>query len=140
MAAAFETPRHIILAVSSKIMLLLSYFLREAHMGQVSARRSPRYNLAVDVEMSDILLNSRIWARTRTLSRFGCGVESYFLFSQGTSIAMKFCYKNEVVNALGRVVYSSSDLGMGLAFSSIEQDDERILERWLSSYMEFDNQ
>ena len=98
-------------------------------------RRTPRYSLAVDIEMTDIKLEIQIGARTKMLSMFGCGVDTSMLFAQGTSIRIKLSHKGEKVMALARVVYSSSALGMGVAFTRVEREDERILEWWIAEFL-----
>ena len=100
-----------------------------------SVRRTPRYSLIVDVEMTDALLEMQIRARTKMLSMCGCGVDSSMLFPRATSVRIRFFHQDAEVRALGRVVYSSSDLGMGVAFTTVEQEDERILECWIAEYL-----
>ena len=100
-----------------------------------SVRRTPRYSLAVDIEMTDVLLEIRISGRTKMLSTSGCGVESSMLFSKGTSVRIRLSHQDAEVRALGRVVYSNSDLGTGVAFTIVEREDERILESWIAEYL-----
>ena len=100
-----------------------------------SVRRTPRYSLIVDVEMTDALSEMQIRARTKMLSMCGCGVESSMLFPRATSVRIRFLHQDAEVRALGRVVYSSSDLGMGVAFTTVEREDERILECWIADYL-----
>jgi PilZ domain len=82
------------------------------------ARRTPRYSLAVDIEIVDVHSGIRIEAQTKTLSLAGCGVETLKLFPQGTSVAVKLSHQGQEMKAFARIVYSRSDLGMGLAFHS----------------------
>ena len=100
-----------------------------------SVRRTPRYSLVVDVEMTDALSEIQIRARTKMLSMSGCGVESSMLFPKATSVRIRFLHQDTEVRALGRVVYSSADLGMGVAFITVEREDERILECWIADYL-----
>ena len=95
-------------------------------------RRIPRYSLVVDIEMIDIRLEIQIRARTKLLSLFGCGVDTVKLFPKGTSVRTKLSHRGAEVRALARAVYSSSALGMGIAFTSVEREDERILECWIA--------
>jgi|SRR5882672_3870787 len=100
-----------------------------------SVRQTPRYSLVVDVEMTDALSEIQISARTKMLSTSGCGVESSMLFPKATSVRIRFFHQDAEVRALGRVVYSSSDLGMGVAFTTVEREDELILECWIAEYL-----
>jgi hypothetical protein len=97
-------------------------------------RRTPRYSLAVDIDMTDIKTEIQIRARTNMLSLFGCGVDTSKLFAQGTSIKIKLSHDGKEARALARVVYSSSALGMGIAFTCVEREDERILEWWIAEF------
>jgi hypothetical protein len=96
------------------------------------ARRTPRYSFVVDIEMTDVQSEIRIRARTKMLSLFGCGVDTMKLFPKGTSVRIKLSHQGTDVKALAKVVYSQTELGMGLAFTSVEREDELILERWVA--------
>jgi hypothetical protein len=98
-------------------------------------RRTPRYPLAVDIELYDPQSETQINAQTKMLSMFGCGVDSTRFFPQGTSVTIKLSYQGEEVRARGRIVYASPDLGMGLAFTGVERDQERILEWWITEHV-----
>lgn len=99
------------------------------------ARRTPRYSLVVDIEMTEQESDIQIRARTKMLSLFGCGVDTVKLIPQGTSVRIKLSHQGAEVRALARVVYSSSDLGMGVAFTNVEREDERILGWWIAKSM-----
>ncbi len=100
--------------------------------GLLDQRRTPRYCLAVDIEMTDLQSGRQGKGRTTTLSVAGCGVESGELFPQGATLRIHLSHQGRIVEAIGRVVYSSSDLGMGIAFTSIEAEDEPILQWWIT--------
>src|SRR5579871_473926 len=95
-------------------------------------RRTPRYSLAVDVEMTDVQSGRQGKGRTTTLSVAGCGVESAELFPQGAALRILLSHYGKVVRATGRVVYSTQELGMGMAFTSVEAEDESILRWWIA--------
>lgn len=98
-------------------------------------RRTPRYSLIVDVEMTNLESGAQIKGRTATLSVAGCGVESPELFPQGATVGIQLSLQGKVVRATARVVYSTSELGMGMAFTSIEPEDEPILQGWIAEYL-----
>ncbi len=98
------------------------------------ARQTPRYSFVVDVEVTDVRLGIQIRGRTKTLSLFGCGVDTS-KFAKGTTVTIKLSHRGTEVKALAKVVYSSSDLGMGVAFTSVEPEDEMILEGWIADLM-----
>lgn len=103
-------------------------------MGFDCRRRTPRYPLAVDVEVTDIQSGVQVRGKTNTLSLFGCGVDAGQLLPQGTSVRIKLSHRGTEVKALARIVYANSDLGMGLAFTIVERQDEVILEWWIGEF------
>ena len=102
-------------------------------------RRTPRYSFVVDVEMTDIQSGAQIRGRTKQLSLLGCGLDALRLFPKGTNVKMKFSHRGAEANVQARVVYARADLGMGIAFTSVEREDERILESWLEEYLSIPN-
>ena len=103
--------------------------------GLLEHRRTPRYSLIVDVEITDLGSGDRIKGRTMTLSVAGCGVESEELLPQGSTVRIQLSQQSEVVRANARVIYSTPGLGMGMAFTSIEFDAERILKSWIAAHL-----
>ena len=97
-------------------------------------RRRPRCSLAVEIEITDVESDVQIRGRTNTLSLFGCGVNAVNLFPRGTSVRIKLSHEGTEARALARVVYSRSDLGMGIVFTSVEREDELILEWWIAEF------
>jgi hypothetical protein len=96
---------------------------------------SPHYFLAVDIEITDVHSAIQIRARTTMLSLLGCIVDTLRLFPRGISVNVKLSHRGAEVRALGRVTYARSYLGMGLAFTSIEPADERILDWWMAEFV-----
>jgi hypothetical protein len=99
-----------------------------------SVRRTPRYSPAIHIEMIDTQSEIEIRARTTMLSMFGCGADAAKLFPKGTTVKIKLSRDGEEVRAFARVIYSRSDLGMGVAFTNVEPEDERILECWIAEF------
>jgi hypothetical protein len=98
-----------------------------------STRRAPRLPLVVDVELTNLKSGIQIKERTRDLSLFGCGVGATSLhFSAGTEVTLKLAYGGTEIVAFGRVIYARPDIGMGVAFTFIGTDDQKLLEAWLA--------
>jgi hypothetical protein len=95
----------------------------------------PHYSLVVDIEITDVHLGVQIRARTTMLSLLGCVVDTLELFPMGLRVDVKLARRATEVRALGKVLYARSDLGMGLAFTIIEPEDLRILDRWVSEFV-----
>ena len=72
-------------------------------------------------------------ARTTNLSLFGCYVYTTDPIPEGTKVSLRISHGGASLAALGRVVYSKSNSGMGVAFTAIEPPSQAILEKWLES-------
>lgn len=104
-------------------------------MDYSAVRRTPRYSLVVDVEVSDIESQVRIEGRTKQLSLLGCGFDTPTLFPRGTNVKVRLFHHATEATALARVVYASQHLGMGLAFTHVDSKCGRILELWIAEFM-----
>ena len=106
----------------------MSEFGGEMPVEYSEPRLVPRYAFGVDVELTDVRTGSQISARTKDLSLFGCGVETLKPLPKETGVGIKLFHGGDCVAALGRVVYGTPELGMGIAFTSVERELERIFE------------
>jgi hypothetical protein len=93
----------------------------------------------VDVEATDIQSEAQIKGHTKQLSLLGCGIDAPMLFRRGTNVRIELSHRGAVVTANARVVYASQHLGMGLAFTSVDTECERILELWIGEFMSISN-
>ena len=94
----------------------------------------------VDVKLTDIQSGVQIRGRTKQLSLLGCGLDALKLFPKGTNVKIQFTHQGAEASVLARVVYASAELGMGFAFTSVEKEEQRILEWWLAEYLNIPNQ
>jgi len=101
-----------------------------------TARRTPRYPFVVDVEVSDLLVGIKIVARTKTLSRCGCGIESALPIAMGTNVSVRLYHQGGEIVALARVLYSGPKSGMGIVFTNVDARNERILELWIAEQVD----
>ena len=95
------------------------------------ARRVPRYQFEADVEVNGLGVGIRFVARAKTLGRFGCGVATSLRIPKDTSLSIKLYHRGAEVKALAKVVYSGPEVGMGVAFTNVDRENERILELWI---------
>lgn len=100
-------------------------------MEHLHPRSSPRFFFIVDIELTDVQSQTQIQGRTKDLSQFGCGVDASQLFPKGATLTIKLSHRGAHIAAHARVVYASPELGMGLAFTRIDPQDERILSNWI---------
>lgn len=95
-------------------------------------RLVPRYSFVVDTELTDVQSGIQIKARTKDLCLFGCGVDTLKPLPKGANVRIKLSHGGTEVEALAKVIYARSDLGIGVAFTSLEREVEQILEGWIA--------
>lgn len=94
--------------------------------------RARRYSFVTKIELTDVRLETRTEDRTSDLSLFGCYVETQNPFAQGTKLKIRIAHRGANFEAMGRVAYVRPSAGMGIVFTRIDQDDQLILEKWIS--------
>jgi len=70
--------------------------------------------------------------RTSDISRSGCYVDTLNPVPQGSQIRLRITHNNEVFEALGKVVYVSYGLGMGVTFTEVSSEQQARLDLWLA--------
>jgi hypothetical protein len=95
-------------------------------------RNAPRYPMILVAEIRELHGDVKLSARTSDLSRTGCYVDTLNPFPQGSSVRIKLSRDDETFDALGKVMYVSQGLGMGIHFEeSLPTKQLATLERWL---------
>jgi hypothetical protein len=97
-----------------------------------SRRRALRRPIVLDVEVTDQQSGIQIKDQTKDLSRFGCGVATATPFPAGTKVMLKMEFGNKQIIAFGKVMYGRPDIGMGIAFTNIAPEDQKLLEELFS--------
>ena len=99
-------------------------------------RVHPRYEFTAAVEVLAADSGARIEMRVRDLSQQGCYVDTSDVLPLGTVTDVRIKKGAQVFEAHARVVYSRATKGMGLVFTGIEAEPQRILETWLAESRE----
>jgi Ribonuclease G/E len=99
----------------------------------VEWRSAPRYPLVLAAEVVELPRGAKLGARTSDISRTGCYIDTLNPIPKGSQIRLRITHHEEVFEAVGRIVYVSSGLGMGVAFETVTPDQQEKLERWLNS-------
>ena len=102
------------------------------HMETLPTRRALRHLLDADAEVTDLESGIRIRERTKDLNLHGCGMSTATPFPAGTRVILKVSYGREKITAFGKVIYGRLDIGMGIAFTTIEPEDQKLLEDWIA--------
>src|SRR5437899_208998 len=95
-------------------------------------RLAPRYPFVADIEVTDVQSQIQIRGRAKDLSLFGCGVNTSKPFPKETRVRIKLSHGGADVGALARVAYARPELGMGVVFTTVEPEHERILQGWIA--------
>jgi hypothetical protein len=72
-------------------------------------------------------------ARTADLGPDGCFVDTLNPFAPGTNVKIRIEKSGAAFEALARVIYSLTSMGMGLAFHSVGPEQLWILHEWLGN-------
>jgi hypothetical protein len=104
-------------------------------MGYKDRRLAPRHSFVADIEMTDVQSGVQIRGRVKDLSLLGCGVNTSKPFPKGTRVRIKLSHGGADVAALAKVAYARPELGMGVVFTSVEPEGERILGAWIEELM-----
>jgi hypothetical protein len=102
-----------------------------AEAGPAERRRNLRFPFSAAVELVETKSGSKLIGRTSDLGLGGCYIDTLTPLPVDTEAKVRILRDNESFEAQVRVVYSSSGMGMGLAFVSAQPKQIRIFQRWL---------
>jgi hypothetical protein len=95
-------------------------------------RNHPRYPCTAAAEIVDAVAGARIHGRTSDIGRGGCYVDTINPFPVGTAVEIHLTKDDQSFVAQAKVVYGMSGLGMGLMFTSVDPEQLRTLQRWIT--------
>jgi len=98
----------------------------------VERRSAPRNAMVLAADVIELPRGAKLNARTADISLTGCYIDTLNPVPQGSEVRLRFTHGTETFVSLGRVVYVSYGLGMGIAFINMEDDQRTRLERWFS--------
>ena len=97
--------------------------------GSVDKRRSPWYRCQGSAHVREIASGVAIWATFTDISLHGCYVEATTTYSVGVMLGLKLEANGFRVEATGEVRVTYPNLGMGVSFTNMpEEDRERLRE------------
>lgn len=94
-------------------------------------RRTPRYLFIASAELYEEQSEVRVASRVSELSLHGCYLDMMNPFPSGTIILLKIFADNLTFQSKARVIYSTSNVGAGVAFLDVEPKYEYILHHWM---------
>lgn len=96
-------------------------------------RAAPRYALILVAEITELPSGTKLSARSSDLSRSGCYIDTLNPIPNGSPVRVRLFRSGDAFEALGKVVYASGGLGMGIAFDEhVPSSQLAILDRWLA--------
>jgi PilZ domain-containing protein len=95
-------------------------------------RRAPRYPFIADAEVTEIASDTKLNAKTSDLSIGGAFLDMLNPSPVGTEIQVRISHASTTFTALGRVVFVFPNMGMGVVFTSIEDNQLGVLQEWFS--------
>jgi hypothetical protein len=93
--------------------------------------RELRKSFVAAIVITDVVSERHISAHTSNLSVHGCFVPTPSPLNLGVKVQITIVYAGAKFTASGRVASAGLD-GMGIAFVRIEEDDQVVLDRWVS--------
>ena len=95
-------------------------------------RSDPRYLFIAEAEVTEISSDTKLLAKTSDLSLGGCFLDTLNPLPNGVDVRVRISHKGATFTTLGRVVFVMPNMGMGVVFRSVENDELAILQEWIS--------
>jgi len=96
----------------------------------VVERKSPRFPFIASAQVVETRTEARLQARTSDLSREGCYLDMLNPLPTGTKLKINVTHHNQQLDAVGCVVHSELNVGMGVKFDEITQ--RAVIDSWLA--------
>jgi hypothetical protein len=93
-------------------------------------RWSARHLFFADAEISEPQTRFSVRSQTNELSSGGCHVDMRCPLSSGSLVRVRITHGGETVEIPARVVHSTPNVGMGLAFEAADEVED-VVSRWL---------
>jgi len=95
-------------------------------------RRAPRYPWIADAEVTETAFRTRLRAQTRDLSIGGCFVNLHNPSLEGAEVGITISHGRTTFTAVGTVVSVVPNMGMDVAFRTVEPSQSAVLREWLA--------
>lgn len=95
-------------------------------------RREPRYPFVASIDLLEAQSETRASTRTCDLSLHGCYVDTMNPFPVGSKVHITITHADTTFTADGAVAHSQPNIGMGISFTALKPDQERVLIKWLA--------
>ncbi|MGC1658539.1 MAG: PilZ domain-containing protein [Candidatus Acidiferrales bacterium] len=99
---------------------------------EAERRSSNRHVFTATADVVEFVTGARYSTRTMDLGPGGCFVDTTNPLAVGSRVSVKLSKGKTEFQTGGTVVYSQNGLGMGIAFTSIDDAQQAALTEWLS--------
>jgi len=93
-------------------------------------RKSPRFPFIASAQVTETRTEARLQARLSDISREGCYLDMLNPLPMGTRLKINVTHHDQQLDAVGRVVHSELNVGMGVQFEEIGQSS--VMDAWLA--------
>jgi hypothetical protein len=100
--------------------------------GEAERRGNDRHAITASAEVVELGSGAKFSTRTTDLGPGGCFVDTMVPFPVGANVRVKVHRGKTQFETGGLVVYSQAGLGMGIAFSNMEDSQRSALDAWLA--------
>lgn len=98
---------------------------------KIDRSRAARQAFAANVIVIEVETEKQIQGLVRNLSLYGCYVETAVPFGSGVKAQLTITHSGQKFTALGKVAHATANKGMGIVFTSVQSNDQEVLEEWL---------
>ena len=96
-------------------------------------RRTPRFSFIAHAELREDASQVRVVTRVSELSLHGCYLDMMNPFPAGTMVTLRVTADEETFETHAKILYSTPNMGSGVAFLDVDPKYQPILKRWLES-------
>ncbi len=100
-------------------------------VGRRERRSVPRFSLFAAAKEVDVVTRTELSGAVSEISEKGCFIDTLNPFPTDTTIEISIEHHEQVFHAIGRVVYVIPNMGMGVLFTTIDNNNAQILKNWL---------
>ena len=99
----------------------------------VERRSAVRHPLVLSAEVVELPRGAKLQARTSDISVTGCYIDTLNPIPEGSRVRLRIIHHDETFEAIGKVVYVSYGLGMGVAFTEVSNEELARLDHWFAN-------
>jgi hypothetical protein len=103
---------------------------RKSRRGE-DRRVHPRYDFFARCELADKSSGTLYEGRVTQIATGCCFVDLPVVLPQGTDVVVRITKEGRAFEAEGRATYNYASMGIGIAFTSLSQENQQTLEDWI---------